>query len=390
MILESDFPPNVRLEKELRTLVNTGHKIILLCSSPESQNEIITWNEATIIKNKMPRFIYKSSVGCLEYPFYFNYWRKLLKSVFDKHKFDVIHLYDLPLVKIVKEFSVKHKIPLVLDLPENRPEIMKHYHHIRTFPGNMIVSLKRWHKYQEKYTKVVDKLILITDEAKNDYLIKYNLDPQKIAVISNFVDIEDLNSIKFDCNILNNYCDKFVVSYFGDTGLRRGTATIIQAANLLERYKDIHFLIIGKSKEDGILKKMIKDLNLSNVKLLGWIPFNKAVSYIKLSKIGLCPFLRNIHHDTTYANKMFQYMFYGKPIIASDCTSQKIFVENEKCGSVFEAGNAGELAKKIIDMKLNPKYNELSKNAAKVIINKYNWQNASKVLIDMYNEISEQ
>ncbi|MBT4332413.1 MAG: glycosyltransferase family 4 protein, partial [Candidatus Cloacimonetes bacterium] len=303
------------------------------------------------------------------------------------YKFDAIHLHDLPLAKVAKEFSIKYKIPFVLDLHENRPEIMKLYDHVRTFPGNIIISIKRWNEYQKRYTKLADKLILITNEAKIDYLSKYDLNSQKIAVIPNFVDLEDINSISFDTEILNKYKERFVVVYFGDTGLRRGTATIIQAANLLKEHKDIHFLIIGRSREDENLKRMINELDLTSIELKGWTPIIKAVSYIKASKIGLCPFLRNIHHDTTYANKMFQYMVYGKPIIVSDCTSQKNLIEKEECGSVFEAGNAEDLAKKILILKQNPRYKELSDNSFKAVINKYNWKNAVKQLITLYQEL---
>jgi len=387
MILENTFPPDVRVEKEIKSLVEVGNEIVVACSSPASLDEVVKWNGATIIRKNMPRLIYKSSVGCLRFPFYFNFWREYLKNVFKRYKFDAIHLHDLPLAKIAKEFSVKYQIPFVMDLHENRPEIMKHYHHVRTFPGNIIISIKHWQKYQGKYAKIADKLILVTCEAKNDYLSKFNLDSQKIAVIPNFVDLDNLNTIPFDNVILNKYKEKYVVIYFGDTGLRRGTATIIQAANLLKEHTCIHFLIIGKSREDGYLKRKINEFDLLNIELTGWVPFNKAVSYIKASKIGLCPFLRNIHHDTTYSNKMFQYMAYGKPLIVSDCTSQKNLIEKEECGLVFKAGNADDLAAKILIMKQNPKYKELSDNVSNAIINKYNWQNASEQLIALYQEL---
>ena len=387
MILENTFPPDVRVEKEIKSLTSIGHEIVLACSSPSSKDEVENWNDATIIRKRMPRFIYKSSVGCLRFPFYFNYWRKFLKSIFNKYKFDAIHLHDLPLAKVAKEFSIKHKIPFVLDLHENRPEIMKLYNHVRTSPGNVMISIKHWREYQKRYTKLADEIILITDEAKKDYINKYNLDAKKITVISNFVDLEDINLIPFDKDILNKYIEKFVVVYFGDTGLRRGTATIIQAANLLKEHKDIHFLIIGRSREDKYLKRLINELDLKNIELKGWIPIIKAISYIKASKIGPCPFLRNTHHDTTYSNKMFQYMAYGNPIIVSDCTSQKNLIEKEECGSVFEAGNAEDMAKKILVLKQSPKYKELSDNSFNAVINKYNWKNAVKQLITLYQEL---
>ena len=387
MILENTFPPDVRVEKEIKSLIEAGHQIVLACSSPASNNDEENWNGATIISEKMSRIIYKSSVGCLHFPFYFNFWRKFLKSVFNKYEFDAIHLHDLPLAKVAKEFSTKYKIPFILDLHENRPEIMKMYAHVRKFPGSLIISINLWLEYQKEYVKLADKIILITNEAKEHYISTYDAEPSKIMVVPNYVDLSLTNEFSIDKVILNKYENKFVIIYFGDTGLRRGTATIIQAANLLKEHKDIHFLIIGRSREDENLKRMINELDLTSIELKGWTPIIKAVSYIEASEIGLCPFLRNIHHDTTYANKMFQYMVYGKPIIVSDCASQKNLIEKEECGSVFEAGNAEDLAKKILILKQNPKYKELSDNSFKAVINKYNWKNAVKQLVTLYQEL---
>ena len=196
MILENTFPPDIRVEKEIKSLIIAGHQIVLACSSPASKNEVKDWNGAIIICKKMPSFTYKSSVGCLLFPFYFNYWRKYLKNVFKKYIFDAIHLHDLPLAKVAKGFSIKHHIPFILDLHENRPEIMKLYNHVRNFPGNIIISIKSWKEYQKRYTKLADELILITVEAKKDYMKKYDLDKKKITVIPNYVDIDDCQGLR--------------------------------------------------------------------------------------------------------------------------------------------------------------------------------------------------
>jgi hypothetical protein len=170
MILENNFPPDVRVEKEIKSLITAGHEITLACSSPRSENGVMNWHNAKIIKKKMPDFIYKSSVICLRFPFYFNYWRKFLETILNKYEFNAIHLHDLPLAKVAKELSIKHNIPFILDLHENRPEIMKLYKHVLTFPGKILISLKHWFEYQKKFTKLADKIILITNEAKIDYI----------------------------------------------------------------------------------------------------------------------------------------------------------------------------------------------------------------------------
>lgn len=387
MILENKFPPDVRVEKEIRSLLAAGHKIVLACSSPASDSKSFYWHGSKIIHKKMPKFVYKSSVACLWFPLYFNYWRRFLDSVVNNCTFDAIHLHDIPLAKVAKEFSLKYNIPFVLDLHENRPEIMKMYRHVKTIPGILLISVKRWFKYQSEYVKLADRIILITNEAKETFVKNDGLMPNKIVIVSNYVDLQKINKYYLDSKILIKYREKFTLVYFGDTGLRRGTATIIKAACLLKRYPNIHYLIIGKSKDDSKLRKLIKKCEVNNVELLGWIPTEKAVSYISASRVGLCPFLRNQHHDTTYANKMFQYMAFRKPVIVSDCISQKKLIEKEKCGLVFKANDADDLATKIKEIYQSSNYDQLAEYSLKAVEDKYNWETTSKNLIALYKEL---
>jgi glycosyltransferase involved in cell wall biosynthesis len=80
-------------------------------------------------------------------------------------------------------------------------------------------------------------------------------------------------------------------------------------------------------------------------------------------------------------------MAFGKPVIVSDCTSQKNLIEKEKCGLVFEAENAKDLSKKILTIHQNSNYDELSANSYNAVINKYNWKNSSEQLITLYKEL---
>jgi len=128
-----------------------------------------------------------------------------------------------------------------------------------------------------------------------------------------------------------------------------------------------------------------------NIELLGYVPFQKAVSYIAASKAGVCPFLRNIHHDTTYANKLFQYMALGKPAIVSDCPSQVNVIKESHCGLIFKAGNVNELIDRITELRENKElYNSLSENARISVKEKYHYKIAERSLLEAYKKIKNE
>jgi len=387
MILENSFPPDERVENEINILTSSGHNVFLACTTSQNKFQIEEHKNLTIFRFPISKFIYKSSALALLVPFYFWFWNKNLLKLFNKYGFDVIHLHDLPLIKVVFKFSKKYNIKLVADYHENRPEIMKMYSHINDFPGKYLISIKKWQQYQIKYTPKADRLILVTEEAKDYYASNYHIDLKKIIILPNYVLLNRIRKYETDDNFSPFIKNKFTVVYFGDTGLRRGTQSIINAADILRNDSNIHFLIIGKSKEQNKLEWEIKNRSLKNITLTGWIPVSEAIKYIHVSKVGLCPFLRNIHHDTTYANKMFQYMALGKPVIVSNCTSQSNFVKKESSGLIFEAGNYKELSDCIIKLTSKQLYEELSRNALNCIEHKYNWEKSGKNLIDLYQNI---
>jgi glycosyltransferase involved in cell wall biosynthesis len=387
MVLESKFPPDMRVENEIRALLNAGNQISIVCFQGKEQKNTKFLN-AEIIRLKLSRFIYKMSALALIFPFYFNFWEKHLKRILEENNFDIIHLHDLPLIKVIQKLTKEFKIRYIVDLHENRPEIMKMYEHVKSFPGNILISVKQWQKYQRKYVPKSQHLILVTNEAKEYYAKEFAINKNKIYVVSNFVDLDAFNNYKIDLKIIEKYKDKFVVVYLGDTGSRRGTIDILKAAKKLKNIQKLEYIIIGTSKIQEKLSKLMKKWNLTNVQLIGWLPFNIAFSYLKAANLGISPLQKNIHHNTTYANKIFQYMAAELPILVSDCDSQKNIVEKENCGYVFETGNVEQLSnllKKIIKDKNLQKYAE---NAILAVDRRYNLNTMKKQLLDLYNELN--
>ncbi len=386
MLLEEEFPPDIRVENEINTLTNEGHEITLICTTRKNAPAIEIKKKFKIHRLTLSKKMYSLRAFALEIPIYYNYWyKKLSKKLFDWEQFDVIHVHDLPLAKVGYKLSKKYNLKFVLDLHENRPEIMKFYNYTNTFPGNILISLKRWERYQRKITPKADRLILITEIAKDDYVKRYQLTPNKIYAIPNWPNTHLLDSYNLDPKIKDRYKNKSVYLYFGDTGTRRGTFDILETAEKLKDHKKIIFVIIGNSREQNQLIKESKKLH--NVVLTGYLPFEEIASYIMISKVGLCPFHKNLHHDTTYANKLFQFMYFKKPIIASNCIAQQRIIENEKCGLVFKSGNIDEFVERILQIeKVNhTDYLNMGDNGNRVVRSKYNLKNGHKKLIELYN-----
>ena len=91
---------------------------------------------------------------------------------------------------------------------------------------------------------------------------------------------------------------------------------------------NIKLLIIGKSSFDQVIKDKVKQNQIEKlVDFIGWIKESDIPNYLSITKLGLSPLHKNIHHDTTYANKVFQYISIGCPVVSSNVIAQSELVK---------------------------------------------------------------
>ena len=129
--------------------------------------------------------------------------------------------------------------------------------------------------------------IITTGESVREDMIKFNrIEPNKIVSIPTGIDCEIFNSDKYDKiqsrELLGISKDKFVI---GILAVLRGFKRHDFFLDIADKFREFEFVIAGDGpKKESILKK-IKELNLTNVKLLGHI--DKAPEFLKALDIQL-------------------------------------------------------------------------------------------------------
>ena len=389
MILDQKFPPDPRVENEAVTLIENGHEVFLFCVGYGSENiiEKETINNIKVHRVIVPKFIYSLSALAYSFIFYHAFFKSKISAFISEYEIDHLHIHDMRIARSVFNSNKKYSLPITLDLHENRPSIMKFYSHVNTFLGKLLIYPNRWKKFEFRYIKLADKVITVTDDAAEYYCKKLNLNNDKFCTVPNSVREKFYNNCNLDSDIVNMYNDNFTILYLGDTGSRRGLYTVLSAINNLKSHiPNLKFVIVGSSIEDGDLKNKVKELDLEKyVALEGWKDFKLFQSYIKSADIGICPIHRNLHHDTTYANKIFQYMSFGKPVIVSDCPAQEKLIVKYDSGLVFKDRDVSDLTEKIKSLYDDKElYNRQSSNAFTSIENHLKWEVLSQDLVSLY------
>lgn len=391
MILDTTFPPDPRVENETASLIAEGHQVFLFCFSYDKKfKRQEVFNGIQVRRYFCNKITYKLSALAYTLPFYHFLTLFMLKNFLKKNKVEAIHIHDIQIARSVF-WANRKKLPVILDLHENRPEIMKFYTHVNTRIGRLLIYPRIWKKFEYKYIIKADKVVVVTESAKQYYLKEINnVNPNKFIVLPNVIRKSFYEEFTIHKDILNKFNGNNNILYVGETGLRRGTLDLIKAIDLIKaEVPDVKLIIVGKSKTDHILREEIKKRKLEDyVFLEGWKDFRLFQSYMKVSKLGLIPLHRNIHHDTTYANKLFQYISMGLPVVASDSTAQKNVIDEFELGLIHEQKKIEEIKECVVTLLTDKKlYIKLSENTKRAAENHLNWEVKSKDFLNFYKSL---
>ena len=348
MILDKAFPPDPRVENEARVLLDDGHEVYLFCLDIDGKTNEENVNGIQVKRYGSSNFEYKMSALAYSVPVYSWLLRGRIEEFLRKFQIEVIHVHDMVVAETVNQANQSLKLPLVLDLHENRPEIMSFYPHLQRFPGKYLVSIEKWKRKELELINKADRTVVVTEEAKNDLIERTGIESERILIMPNTVSSEFYRNFELNEEIVERYRQKFVLLYIGDTGLRRGLLTAIEGLSLLAgRIPELTLVIVGSNSTDKVLVDRAKQLGVEDrIDFEGWKEENLFASYILASSVCISPLHKNKHHDTTLANKLFQYMGFSRPILASDVLAQEHIIENSKSGLVHRAEDADDFANK--------------------------------------------
>ncbi|MFK7969530.1 MAG: glycosyltransferase family 4 protein [Bacteroidia bacterium] len=392
MILDNTFPPDPRVENECKALIEEGHEVHLFCLAfGKKKYEKITLHTIHIHRYHVPKHVRSLASLAHTFPVYRWILQPLIVDFLTKSKAEICHIHDMAIAKGAGNAAKKLGLSTILDLHENRPEIMKSYPHVTSFLGKILIYPSIWKKREAQAIRQAQKTIVVTKEARDYYIDALGIGKTKFVIVPNTVRKQFYTEYSLHKEIISRYKQHFVLLYIGDTGLRRGIGTMIKALkHIVPCIPEIKLVILGTSKDDAILKKLAQEESVSDfVDFEGWQNMSTFPSYISASAVGTCPIHQNIHHNTTYANKIFQYMAFGRPILVSDCDAQANIARDYDCGLVFTDREEKDFAEKVLILyRDKEQYAQYAQNAASAISQHLNWELISISLNNMYAELA--
>lgn len=226
-------------------------------------------------------------------------------------------------------------------------------------------SLNKNKKRTEKRLDKYDKVVLLCDDMKIDFIKNFPKLKDKFFRIYNFLDFDRIKKLEKDENELNlkekeMLKEKYCVSV-ARLDYPKDFDTLLKAFEILKN-KGIKekLYIIGEGEQRERIENQIKEKELESVVyLLG----RRNNPYVWIKNADL--FVHSSKREG-FPAVLLEALLCEKMIISSDCmTGPKEILENGKDGELFKVGDSIELSdlleKYIINPELKEKYIENSK-----------------------------
>ncbi|MGA8903759.1 MAG: glycosyltransferase family 4 protein [Candidatus Bathyarchaeia archaeon] len=221
--------------------------------------------------------------------------------------------------------------------------------------------------------------ITVDSPSRKQRLMKY---ARKLEVIPNGVSLGEFA-------VPRKKHTGFVVKCVAALTEVEGINIFVKAAFLArKRDKSILFEVVGDGELRSSLIRLSRSLG-SPVKFLGWVPHNLIPEVLASSDICVSSVLPISYSRGSYPVKLFEYFASGTPTVVSDVPAHLELVTDRKHALVYHAYDPAELARKVIELKRNPRLrSRLSRNAI-LIARRFSWDESFRRLNSVYRQLDE-
>ncbi|MEX0383133.1 glycosyltransferase family 4 protein [Spiribacter sp. 1M153] len=248
--------------------------------------------------------------------------------------------------------SAIRRRPFVFELRDLWPESIKT---VGAMEDNWVIRLLE--RLELFLYRRADVVIAVTHSFRRN-LIERGIDPNKIHVVTNAVDLSRFHPMARDGELAQSLGleGAFVAGYIGTHGMAHSLETLLDAAAALQARKDdpvasrIRLVLLGDGARKAGLKARALEMNLCNVVFLDTVPKDEVPRYWSLLDISIIHLRRDPNFTQVIPSKLFECMAMGIPVLHGVEGESADIVEREAVGQTFEPENADALVEGLLSL----------------------------------------
>ena len=299
---------------------------------------------------------------------------------------DVIYATSTPLTIGIPAIILKFlkRVPFVFEVRDQWPEIPAELGIIK---NRRLISVLLW---LEKTIYKNSSRIIALSPGQAAGIKKVFISREEIAVIPNSSDT-DLFRPDIDSSAVRKkfgWTAKFVLLHAGAMGVVNGLDFIIDAATRLKDHADILFVLIGEGKQKPDLQSRVKELGLTNVDILSAVPKDKLAKVVAAADVGLV-IIGNypiVEHNS--ANKFFDYLSAGIPVLLNYSGWQRKILQDDNAGFGCNLCDLNEFVDKVQYLSSHrEELSQMGRNARQIAMEEFNRDKLAKKALEVIESI---
>ena len=379
-VFDGDYPWDVRVEKCVRALAARGHEVSILARNRGNRPR-----RERLVNAELWRLPHARRFDrIVSFPAFFNpiWMREALRAA--RHvRPDRILVRDLPLAPLGLWLGRRSQCPVVVDMAEPYPEALRSNWQFDNLGGlDHVLRNPRFADAVERWVvRRAPRTLVVSDEA-GARLERIGLPRHRWTLVGNTPELNHLgNGLDGSPQLPERFRHRRLLIF---TGILVGDRGIDVALRGLARLSDdVAMLVIGEGPARSRFEREAQRWGVeSRVHFSGWLPHDQLPLYWRVADLGLLPFHRCTHIDTTLANKLFDYMSVGLPVLASDATPMVRVLRETGAGVTFRSGSAEDFASVLAGLLDNPRATrEMGERGYRAVQATYNWTRDAERLI---------
>ncbi len=288
-----------------------------------------------------------------------------------------IKTYDLDLIHGHSMYSFGYalvkKLPYVLTMHGTQLNEFRGSLHYGAHPNHVITDFSSM--LMERYSgRKADKIIVVSNENRNDVIAQYGVPRDKIATIPNGVDVTRFSS---------SNCKSKTLIFVGRLHERKGIDKLLESfSKVIKEEKNAFLNIVGSGEDEIRLKDMAKKLGLrkKNLEFHGFVTEEELTKIYEGSSIFVLP-----SYYEGFGIVLIEAMSAGLPLVSVRTGGATEVIEEGKNGYLVDHDNMHEALLKLLgDEKLRVRMGRASR---KMVEKEYAWDKIAGDVIKVYDEV---
>jgi glycosyltransferase involved in cell wall biosynthesis len=388
-VYQDDYPWDIRIDKITSSFVSAGHPTTIICKNSRRERKRETLENGVRL-HRLTSHRSALANSLLGTPAFFSpVWISTVSAAVREHGIRALFVRDLPLAPAAIYVGKKARVPVIMDMAEDYPEMIQDTWTFRgPRPVDYVIRNPTLLRMLERWVLPRLTAVLTVSEESQDRVRK--LGCAKTCVIGNTPrnhdQVED-RSCEISRRLRNSKA--LTLLYVGGMEESRGLDEVIEALpECRAKLGAVELTIVGDGTSRLALERRVQELGLTaSVHFEGFVDQGRVPGIIGAADIGLIPHKLTKHINTTIPNKIYDYMERSKPVIASNAAPLVRLIDEHHCGVYFTSGSRESLVRAVCSLSDARHRQQLGDAGAKAVSTSLNWETDAGRLVEFTDSV---